>query len=1386
MKETISPSALEGTLLGQMVTRWSGGSAEMLSDAEETTILHGAGEKPGFLPLAKKGDRMGGDDGQRFELLERLGAGGMGVVYLARDTLLDRPVAIKFILQAPTDENGHELVERFRAEARASARLSHENIVRVFDLGSASGVPFLVMEYLEGRPLDAVLAEGPLDAARVVQVLIDIARGLSHAHRAHIVHRDLKPANVFVTRDGRAKIVDFGLASVVAGRDDSQTSPLSGTPRYMSPEQWRGEDQDGRTDLWAVGVMLFEMLSGRSPFWRDHLSEVRANVLAATPAPPLRSLRPELPELAEDVAARALAKDMARRFGTAEELLDALVGLELALARPLRARDEPAERPRARRAVERRQVTLMSCSLVEVLALAEQVDADGYADLLDGFLDICATVARQLDGAVVTAHGGHALVCFGWPATHEDDAERALRAGFLIVDSTRGLTGKDGAGLAARIGICSGSVVADKREHEAAPRLLGELPHVATWLEGQAVAHEILISGRARALVRGTIEVEPRGERRPAGGGRSIEVLRALRPSRTVSRFDRAAQALTPLVGREAEIDTLRGLWAQVREGRGQFVKLSGEAGIGKSRLVQTLRAYTAGEAHQRLVCQCWPQFRNSALHPLLEAAMRSMDIEPETPAADRLARVEAALAGLRVPLAEYVPLFAAVLSIPLNEHYAAPQLSPDLLKNRVQEALIRTLLALAAQRPTLLVVEDLHWSDQSTLELLELLVARMADAPLMVLATARPEFAPNWPARPHLHRLALRRLSPGQTAEMVALAARGQALPEELVQQLIARADGIPLFVEEITQTAAEVWQREQQESQARAARSALAAIPATLQELLLARLDRLQEAGREVAQLGAVLGRDFPYALLRHASDRDDETLRTGLMQLVEAGIVRVEGSEQAARYVFRHALIQEAALGSLLRPRRQYLHQQATRAILGHFPELAELQPELLAHHFVEAGDLEPALEWLEKAGQKAVRRSANTDAVSHYSRAIALLRARPEGDARDRKELALQLALGAPMMATRGYAAPEVHDTYARARELCRRAGDDAQLFPSVLGLWQFYMVGGAAEISANLGRQLVAQAETTDNRTMLMLAYRALGTSQMLLGEIAGCRELTEKGLALYDRQEHGALALRYGQDPGVTNGLYLAWVLWFLGYPDQAVQRAREALRLAHEIDHPLSIAFAMNYLATIHNYRGEFDVARDLADRAERVATEHKLQLWLAMCQIQRGWAQLGVGLRDAGASELAEGVAKWTRTGAQAGISFFQAALIWGLWRAGRHDEAIRKVDEVEEFMRRSGERFFEAEVLRLRGELLLSTGMTSGTRTAEDCFRRGLEVARRQQARAWELRLALSHARLLILRGSNGEARELVSGVYEWFTEGLETADLREARALLEQLG
>ncbi|WP_434416910.1 TOMM system kinase/cyclase fusion protein [Nannocystis pusilla] len=1386
MKDTVAPSALEGTLLGQMVTRWSGGPAELLSDAEETTILHGAGEKPGFMPLAKKGDRIGGEDGQRFELLERLGAGGMGVVYLARDTLLDRPVAIKFILQAPTDDSGRELVERFRGEARASARLSHENIVRVFDLGSAAGVPFLVMEYLEGRPLDAVLAEGPLDARRVVGVIIDIVRGLSHAHRASIVHRDLKPANVFVTRDGRAKIVDFGLASVVAGRADHQTLPLSGTPRYMSPEQWRGEDQDGRTDLWSVGVMLFEMLCGRSPFWRDHLSEVRQNVLSEAPAPLLRAFRPELPELAEAVAARALAKDVARRFGTAEELLDALVGLELALARPGRAGEEPAERPRTRRASERRQVTLLSCSLVEALALAEVLDADAYADLLDGFSDICATVARQLDGAVVAAHGGHALVCFGWPAAHEDDAERALRAGFLIVDSVRGLAGSGGATLAARIGICSGPVVADKREHEAAPRLLGELPHVVTWLEGQAGPHEILLSGRARALVRGTIEVEARGERRPAGGGRTIEVLRALRPSRTVSRFDRAAEELTPLVGREAEIEALRGLWAQVREGRGQFVLLSGEAGLGKSRLVQTLRAYTAGEAHQRLVCQCWPHFRNSALHPLLEATMRALDIDSETAASERLLRVEAALAALRVPLQETVPLFAAVLAIPLNDQYAAPQLSPDLLKNRVQEALIRTVMALAAQRPTLLVVEDLHWSDQSTLELLELLVARMEEAPLMVVATLRPEFAPNWPARPHLHRLALRRLSPHQTAAMVALAARGQALPEALVEQLVARADGIPLFVEEITQTAAEVWQREGREADVRKASSALAAIPATLQELLLARLDRLQEAGREAAQLGAVLGRDFTYALLRHASDRDEDTLRTGLMQLVEAGIVRVEGSEQAARYVFRHALIQEAALGSLLRPRRQYLHQQATRAILGHFPELAELQPELLAHHFVEAGDCERAIEWLEKAGQKAVQRSANTDAVSHYSRAIALLRDRPEGDARDRKELALQLALGAPLMSIRGYAAPEVHDTYARARELCRRAGDDAQLFPSVLGLWQFYMVGGAAEISANLGRQLVAQAETTDNRTMLMLAYRALGTSQMLLGEIAGCRELTEKGLALYDIREHGKLALRYGQDPGVTNGLYLGWVLWFLGYPDQAVARAREALALAHEIEHPLSIAFAMNYLATIHNYRGEFAAARDLADRAERVATEHKLQLWLAMCQIQRGWAQLGVGEREAGAAELAEGVAKWTRTGAKAGISFFQAAAIWGLWRAGRHDEAMRKVDEVEEFMRRSGERFFEAEVLRLRGELLLSTGMTSGTRTAEDCFRRGLEVARRQQARAWELRLALSQARLLVLRGSPGEARELVTGVYEWFTEGLETADLREARALLGRLG
>jgi TOMM system kinase/cyclase fusion protein len=1380
----ISPTQAVGT--GDTLAsgeRAEASSGPRVAPEAPTVDIVTAGVEPGGRPAPRgPGDSVGGDDNRRFELREELGSGGMGTVFLASDTLLDRTVALKFLTSAASEG---DVVERLRLEARATARLNHENIVRIFDLGSAEGVPFLAMEYVDGQLLASVAARGEIDALRAVRIMADVARGLAHAHRVGIVHRDLKPSNVILTRDGRAKILDFGIATMGAGMGGQGAAPLSGTPWYMSPEQWRNDPQDGRTDIWAVGVMLFELLTGKVPFPGSHPMQVLTRVLAAEPSPSIRAVRPDLPEDAERLVERALRKDLVQRLGTAEELLDLLVGLQVALERNVRVAAHEATPGVARRpASERRQVTLLSCSLAGLLELSEDLGLDEFAELLDSFFAVCLTVVRQLDGAIIAALGGRVVACFGYPVAHEDGAPRAVRAAMLIHGALQGLTRKDGIPHGARVGIHTSLAVVGKDGSgpEERPIVQGEGPHLASWLEQQSGPGEILISRRTQALLHGMFELEALGPRTPEGG-RPVDVSRVLRPVDAESRFEHVgAHELTPVVGREAEAGALRDAWAAACAGQGQFVLLDGEAGMGKSRLVQVLKVHLADEPHTRISCQCWPHFSASALHPVVTGLMRSVGIRPESSAAERLATLAGSIEALHLDGAEYVPLLATYLSIPLSPPYVAPALSPDLLKSRVMEALIAVLLRVSLEQPTLFVVEDLHWADASTLELLDLLLARAAGARLMVLLTFRPELRPPWREGANLRRLSLGRLTTSQTAAMVALASRGRSLPAEVVERLVERAEGNPLFIEELTSVVADHWQSAREE--ATSVRTfAAAAIPASLQELLLARLDRLGGGGKEVAQVGAVLGRDFGFEILERTCPLDEAAVRRGLMALVDAGVVRPEGIGAGKRYVFKHALIQEASYQSLVRGQRRELHRRAAAALLAWSPDEVEVHPELLAHHHAEGGDVDLAIPCLERAAQRAGQRWANVDATIHLERALALLATRPESNERDRRELSLRLALGAPLMSIKGYAAPEVRETYARARDLCPAAGDDAQLFPAVLGLWQFYMVGGEAETSATLGRQLLAQARASADPIKLMLAHRGLGTSLLLLGDYEGCREHTTHGLSLYDVDRHGGLAARFGQDPGVTNGLYLGWALWFLGNVDEAVARARGAVENAKRIQHPLSVAFALNYLAVIHNSRGEHQVAMALAQEARGIASEHRLALWLAMCKIQHGLARLGLGDR-AGADELLEGIGDWTKTGAKSGLTYFLCARIWGLWQAGRLDEAMEAVVETEAFIERSKERFYEAELLRLRGEVLLARSAEHAAE-AEACFRRGLSLARRQGARTWELRLSRSLSPLLVARGARAEAYDLLAGVRARFTEGGDTADLRETRALLQQL-
>ena len=940
--------------------------------------------------------------------IELLGQGGMGAVFLARDRLLDRTIAVKFITYSKEHTSREKVVELFKMEARAAARLNHESIMRVFDLGTYGGMPFLVMEHLEGQALSSMMQGEGFDALRATRILADVARGLAHAHRIGIVHCDIKPSNIFLVKDGRAKILDFGLATIFRGQGApaslnslSHFSSVAGTPRYMSPEQWRGERRDGRTDLWALGVICFELLTGRTPLDALEFSLIRNQLLSPHPLPSVRHLRPDLPPEADALVARALCKDIAKRFGTADEFLNALVGLEVVLARSLQASPHEQVVDQMRPRASQRQVSLISLGLANVASLAEQLDLEALSSFLANFFEIGGTVVRQLDGTLVSAVAGRILACFGHPVAHEDDAQRAVRAALVVAEAVRALGRQSGLDAVLKVGIHTGSVLVDQSGASSDSALQGGATDVAIGLERQAEAGTISLSGSTAALTSWLFDLERLGTHTPDGGARPIEVFRVIAQKRVASRFQQSALAgLTPLVGRDKEMKYLGNLWTRAEAGHGQFVLISGEAGIGKSRLIEAFKDDVIRESGTTITAQCWAYFRNAAFNPLMELAQRSMRIAVEDSPAEKFGKLEAFVHHFALDADEHVPILANLLSIPTGGAFPALNLSPDVFRIRLIDSLTEILLRTANERPTLLLVEDVHWSDASTQELLVTLLDRIAGARILVLLTFRPDHHHTFPVRAHLHHLPLTRLPPELTAAMVALASPGRNLHADVIATLVERTDGIPLFVEELTRMVVESSRPE--DDGASAGGAMMVSIPLTLTELLLARLDRLAGAGKEVAQLGAVLGREFTFNLIERASHLDGERLRGGLLQLVEAGLVRFLEGRGGARYIFNHALVQETAYGSLLKSQRLAHHLRVAEMIAREFGDVAEQQPELLAHHFTEAGAALKALPYLEKAGQRAVQRSAHIDAISHYQRAIQLLANLPDDADRARRE------------------------------------------------------------------------------------------------------------------------------------------------------------------------------------------------------------------------------------------------------------------------------------------------------------------------------------------------------------------------------------------------
>jgi class 3 adenylate cyclase/predicted ATPase len=1042
---------------------------------------------------------------------------------------------------------------------------------------------------------------------------------------------------------------------------------------------------------------------------------------------------------------------------------------------------------------ERRQLTVLFCDLVDSTVLTSQLDPEDWRAVVRAYQDTCAKVIARFEGHIAQYLGDGLLVYFGYPLAHEDDAQRAVRAGLGILEALGQLTTRleqeRGVRLAARLGIHTGLVVVGDvgggtRQEQLA---LGETPNLAARLQGIAAPNTLVISATTFQLLGGFFACQPLGTPLLKGQAQPLAVYRVLYESMARSRLEATGSTgWTPLVGREQEVGLLLERWAQVKDGMGQVVLLSGEAGIGKSRLVQVLTEQVATEPQAWLTpCQCSPYYQNTALSPmidLLERGVLQFDREESLP--QKVRTLEGFVLQYGLPLAEAMPLFASLLSLPLPADYAPLTMSPAQQKQQTLHALLTVMLHIAAQQPLLLVVEDLHWVDPTTLEFLTLLVDQGPTARILALLTCRPDFSSPWTGRSHLTQVTLARLPHRQAAEMTGRVAHGKALPAEVVEQVVAKTDGVPLFVEELTKMVLESGLLQEQEDRyALTGPLPALAIPATLHDSLMARLDRLATV-KALAQLGATLGREFTYDMLQAVAPWDEETLRRGLHQLVAAEFLYQRGLPPQATYVFKHALIQDAAYQSILRSTRQQYHQRIAQALEAQFPETVETQPELVAQHYTAAGCAEQAVPYWQQAGQRASDRSAHLEAISHVTTGIELLKSLPATPERTQQALTLHIALGAALQITKGHAAPEVEHTYTQARVLCQQVGETPELVPVMFGLWRFYMVRSQLHTARELGDTLLRLAQRAQDPALAVVAHYTLGVTCFWLGALLAARLHLEEGIARYTPDQHHAPAFRMGHDPGVACRSYAAWTLWLLGYPDQALARLHEALTLAHALSHPYSLACAQVWAAYVSQLRRDVPAVHEQAAAAVALATAQGFPQWAALGTSVWGWALAIQGQGEVGMAQARQGIAALRATGAALFVPCVCTMLADICAHLGHTEDGLQALAEAHTLVEQQEERWWEAEVCRLRGIFLLrQTGTPQAE--AEAWLQRALDVTRHQEAKSLELRAAMSLARLWQQQGKCAEAHALLAPIYGWFTEGFDTADLQEAKTLLEAL-
>ena len=1066
-------------------------------------------------------------------------------------------------------------------------------------------------------------------------------------------------------------------------------------------------------------------------------------------------------------------------------------------AAPARVAEPSFEPPTApvnptRSQAENRQLTVMLCDVVNWTQLSQQLDGEDLREIIRACQDAWKIAISEMDGYVARYMGDGALVYFGYPVAHEADPERAIRAALGITEAMVGVAAAfdkhAGVEVKVRVGIATGPVVVGDLIGEEASlekAVVGETPNLAARLESLAPPNGVVVSETTHRIVGGLFDYEDLGLRKLKGFDEPVRAWRVLGERSVDDRWEATHpdREVATLVGREEELEVLRRRWELARAGQGQVALLVGPPGIGKSRLTQALRTSLDADSFTLMRYYCTPYRQSSAFYPITSQIERAAGISRDDALDIKLDKLETLVKSTEPDYLAVVPLFANLLSIASEERYGPLKMSPQQQKERTFEAFERQLRGLAKSKPVLVIYEDLHWSDPSTQETIDRMIRGLAKTPAMVVLTFRPEFKAPWVDEAHVATITLNRLSEAYGEHIVRGLLGGRTLPPEVLEQIVRKADGIPLFVEEVTKTVLES-EFLKIEGNRYIVDGPLPpmAVPSTLHDSLMARLDRLAPV-RDVAQLGAVLGRQFSHSLIGAISRLDETALQLALDKLVEAELVYVQGTGPRAVYTFKHALVRDAAYGSMLRSRRRYLHGRVADALEAEFNERGEGSPEVIAYHLGQAGEAARAVHYLHESGKTAIRRSANREAAEHLSTGLVYLRELGDDAHTAQLEMEFQLALASSLTASRNYAAPEVEQAYLRAEELAERLDDRQRLFVVLRGLWNCYYVQARFDKAEQQNEKMLVLAERANEASYRLIAHQALGQTLIHIGKFGRALDAFEKGIKIAD----GIANLRYGRDSGVFCYAYGALALWCLGDTQGAVQWSDEAIERGKAMQRPFIYAQTLGFASLLYTLMRDVDKARARSAETIAVSEEFVFPYWLALAKIVQGWAQSEETAPAQGLAMMLAGLSSHEQTGAMAVHTWFLALLAERQAQGGEIEQALGSLNRALEEVEGTGEKMWAAEIWRLRGEFEAQlSDAPNALQTADASLAQALNIAQAQGAKAWSLRISNSLARLRSAQGQSDEATALLSAAVAQFPENQGTPDLLEARALLEDAG